>query len=113
MLVGTDYNIGGIKGVGPKNALRLVRQFDHNFDSLFSTVKWDDYFDYPWQRVFDQIDDIPTTDDYDMEWRPVDTDSLYRLLVDKHDFSQDRVESTIKKIVEDRSRKKQKSLFDY
>ena len=25
MLVGTDYNKGGIKGIGPKNALKLVK----------------------------------------------------------------------------------------
>src|SRR3989338_165864 len=42
MLVGTDYNINGIKGIGPKNALKLVKQYGKNFDSLFKEVKWGD-----------------------------------------------------------------------
>ena len=39
MIIGTDYNPGGIKGIGPKNALRLVKQHK-DLDSLFKEVKW-------------------------------------------------------------------------
>ena len=35
MLVGTDYNIGGIKGIGPKKALGLVKTHGKDFDKLF------------------------------------------------------------------------------
>ena len=28
MLIGTDFNIGGIKGIGPKNALKLVIKYN-------------------------------------------------------------------------------------
>src|SRR3989338_1764645 len=30
MLIGTDYNMGGIKGIGPKNALKLVKKHEDN-----------------------------------------------------------------------------------
>jgi flap endonuclease-1 len=39
MLIGTDYNPGGVKGVGPKNALRIVKEAK-DFEGVFSRVKW-------------------------------------------------------------------------
>ena len=35
ILVGTDYNIGGIKGIGPKKALTLVKKYGEEFEELF------------------------------------------------------------------------------
>ena len=49
MLVGTDFNLNGIKGIGPKNALKLVKKHDSNFELLFKEVKWNEFFDYPWE----------------------------------------------------------------
>src|SRR3989338_4614449 len=36
MLIGTDYNSGGIKGIGPKTALKLVKEYGKNFDFFFN-----------------------------------------------------------------------------
>ena len=55
MLIGTDYNNGGIKGIGPKTALKLVKQYGNNFSALFSNAKWDEHFEFSWQEVFDLI----------------------------------------------------------
>src|SRR3989338_5138308 len=55
MLIGTDYNSGGIKGIGPKTALKLVRKYHTNFEALFNEVKWNDFFGFSWQEVFDLI----------------------------------------------------------
>ncbi|MEM4366366.1 MAG: flap structure-specific endonuclease, partial [Candidatus Woesearchaeota archaeon] len=46
MLVGTDYNPGGIKGIGPKKALQLVKKFGHDFVGLFDSVRWSDFFNF-------------------------------------------------------------------
>jgi len=40
ILMGTDYNPGGVKGIGPKTALKLVKQ-TKNFDDIFAELKWD------------------------------------------------------------------------
>jgi flap endonuclease-1 len=52
MLIGTDFNSGGIKGIGPKNALKLVKKHENNFDFMFKEAKWEDNFDYSWNKVF-------------------------------------------------------------
>lgn len=98
MLVGTDYNIGGIRGVGQKNALKLVQQFKKDFGALFEHVKWNDYFQFSWQEVFDLIRDMPVSDDYRLEWQAPDPGKLRQLLVDKHEFSLERVDSSLSRL---------------
>ena len=40
ILVGTDYNPGGVKGIGPKTALKLIHEYK-DFDTLFKELKVD------------------------------------------------------------------------
>lgn len=113
MIIGTDYNPGGIKGIGPKTALKLVKQHKLDFDALFKEIKWKDYFDFPWTEVYYIIKKIPTTDNYKLEWKNIDNDKLHKLLVDKHDFSKQRVENTLEKLKKATTEKQQKSLGDF
>ncbi|MDP2749660.1 MAG: flap endonuclease-1 [Nanoarchaeota archaeon] len=114
MLVGTDYNYGGIKGIGPKNALKLVRQHkESDFGKMFKEAKWDENFDFLWRDVFETIKNIPTTKDYKISFKEVDLEKLKRLLIDEHDFSDERINSAVSKLVGQQSAKKQKSIFDY
>ena len=113
MLVGTDYNIGGIKGIGPKNALKLVKKHKSDFDNLFKEVKWSDSFQFPWTDVFYLIKKMPVTDKYNLKWENVDKDKILKLLVDNHDFSEERVNSTISKLLKETKKKQQKGLGDF
>ncbi len=113
MLIGTDYNPGGIKGIGPKNALKLVKQHKTDFGSLFKETKWNDFFDFEWTEVYYLIKKIPTTDDYELRWKDADDEAIFRLLVDEHDFSAERVSSTLSKLKKESSEKQQKSLGDF
>ena len=113
MIIGTDYNPGGIKGIGPKTALKLVKQHKLDFDALFKEIKWKDHFDFPWTVVYYIIKKIPTTDNYKLEWKNIDKDKLHKLLVDKHDFSEQRVENTLEKLKKATTEKQQKSLGDF
>ena len=113
MIVGTDYNPGGIKGIGPKNALKLVKQHKTDFDSLFKEVKWDDFFSYPWADVYYLIKQIPTTRDYKLEWKEIESKNLLDFLVKGHDFSEQRVKLTLEKIEKESKQKQQKSLGDF
>ena len=98
MLVGTDYNIGGIKGIGPKKAHDLVKKHGDNLDELFKEVKWDESFNYPWQDVYYLIKNMEASDEYDLSFGTIDKEKIIELLVNKHDFSKERVESAIEKI---------------
>ncbi|MCH8067163.1 MAG: hypothetical protein IIC69_01115 [Nanoarchaeota archaeon] len=113
MIVGTDYNPGGIKGIGPKNALKLVKQHKSDFDSLFKEIKWKDYFDFEWTEVYYSIKKMPTTGEYGLKWENVNDEKLRKLLIDEHDFSEQRVTSTLEKLDKAAAGKQQKSLGDF
>lgn len=113
MLIGTDFNQGGIKGIGPHKALKLVKEKGQDFDSIFSQVKWNESFEYPWQSVFDLFKNMPVTDDYSLVWNPVDTKKVYEILVEEHDFSEERVNSTIEKLHLEKEKQVQKGLGEF
>ncbi len=113
MLVGTDYNPGGIKGIGPKNALKLVKKHKSDFDSLFKEAKWEDFFDFDWEEVYYLIKKIPVTDEYKLEWNDIDIEKIKKLLVDDHDFSEERVSKTLEKLSKEKETKKQKGLGEF
>jgi len=96
MLTGTDYNIGGIKGIGPKNALKLVKKHGKNFDELFNEAKWTEFFDYPWKEVFELFKNCPIREDYELKFGKINKEKVVEILVEKHEFSKERVEKTLK-----------------
>ena len=98
MLTGTDYNIGGIKGIGHKTALKLVKEYgsgEENFDKLFKDYKWSEYFDYDWIEVFDIIKNTETTDDYKIIFKEVNDEKVIDVLCNKHEFSEERVRKVL------------------
>ena len=112
MLVGTDYNNKGIRGIGPKNALKLVKKHPVPGD-LFKEVKWDDHFEIGWDEVFSLIKEMPVTDDYELNFSKIDEEKLFKLLVDNHDFSQERVERNIEMLAKSKEKRTQRGLGDF
>jgi flap endonuclease-1 len=110
ILVGTDFNTGGIKGIGPKNALKLVKEHGSDFDRLFSEVKWNDHFDYGWREVYDIFTSLPVNDDYVLRWKPVDRDRVMEILVERHDFAASRVDDVLDKLKREQASIAQKGL---
>lgn len=95
MLVGTDYNPGGIKGIGPKKALELVKKFG-TLDEVLKQVDWN--FDVDAHQIYNFFLNPPTTDDYKLEWKEPDEEKIIEFMVEKHDFSRERVEKVIDKL---------------
>ena len=112
ILVGTDYNVGGVKGIGPKKALALVKKHKDDFKAVFDEAKWDEHFDYPWKEVFDTIKGIKVTDSYKLDFRDICRDKVFEVLVEKHEFDQARVENSLKRLDES-TEKKQKGLGEF
>ncbi len=110
MLVGTDYNIGGIKGIGPKNALKLVKQHGSDFDALFKQVEWEKSFDFSWKEVFDLIKHMPVTDDYKLVWKNPNKEKIIEILCDKHEFNRARIESALEKLEAEKKKLSQRGL---
>ncbi len=110
ILVGTDYNYGGIKGIGPKKALKLIKEHGKDFDKVFEQAKWNEFFDIGWKIIFDLIKNMPTTDDYTLEWKEVDLEAIKHILHSKHDFTEERINNTLKKLKTKEKDKKQQGL---
>ncbi len=97
LLVGTDYNPQGIKGVGPKKALDLVKK-NGDFDSIFSKVQWD------FSRSPQELKELflhPTVDgSYKIVGGQPNPEKIRELLCEEHDFSVERVENTLAELAE-------------
>lgn len=112
ILMGTDFNRGGIKGIGPMKGLKLVKEYGDRFDELFKEVKWEEAYDFSWKEVFNIFKSIPVTDDYTIQWKKIDEEGLHQFLVNERNFSEDRVKSAIEKISKGNP-KNQKRLADF
>jgi len=110
MLCGTDFNIGGIKGIGPKKGLALVKKHNQNFEKLFEEVEWTNTFDFSWKEVFDIFKKIPIKEDYELEWTKISEEKIIDILVEKHEFSKERIEKFIQEIIK---QNQQKGLSDF
>ncbi|MEM2121097.1 MAG: flap endonuclease-1 [Candidatus Woesearchaeota archaeon] len=108
ILIGTDYNPGGVSGIGPKRALELVRKYGKNFDQIFKNVSWD--FDFSWQEVFETIKNIPVTENYKLNWHEINLDKTLKILLE-HDFSEQRTRKLLEPLVKKQSQKDLKSFF--
>ena len=112
LLVGTDYNYGGIHGIGPKKALKIVQEYKEMSD-IFIAVKWKEHFDIEWQELFNLIKNIPVTDEYNINFGKILIDELYSFLVDEHDFDKVRVNKAINMFASVNKQRDQKGLGVY
>lgn len=91
ILIGTDFNPKGVHGIGPKTAIKLVKKYE-SFEELLKDdkVEWDSEND-PYEIKEFLLD--PPTEEIDYEFGEFDEEKIKDILVDRHDFSDDRVES--------------------
>jgi len=111
ILLGTDYNPGGVKGYGPKTALNLVKSLGDARKALAAVKNLAKDVDV--EAIFEYFLNPPVTDDYKIEWREPDPERIKRILVEEHDFNPQRVEKAIerlKKAYREHLRVRQRSL---
>lgn len=96
ILMGTDFNPDGVHGIGPKTALKLVKQYDE-FEELLDDEKVEWESDNDPYRILDFFMN-PPVEDKEYSFEEPDSEKIREVLVDRHDFSEDRVNSGIKKL---------------
>lgn len=106
ILVGTDFNRGGVKGIGPKKALKLVIENKGNYAKMFEELN--PWFD--WKEVYGVFTKIPTTKDYKLVWGKIDADKVREILIEKHEFNKERVNSVLEKLQEENKKNSQGDL---
>ncbi len=96
ILTGTDYNPGGIAGYGPKRALEIVKE-KKTLDAVLKDVAWD--FDASAEDIYEFFRE-PPEEGYEIDFRDVDEEKTVKILCDGHDFSEERITNTLKKLKE-------------
>lgn len=107
VLVGTDYN-DGIKGIGPKKALKLAQE-NENLEKI-SELEVAEKFDVDPLEVEKIFIEPNVTDDYKIEWKEPDSDEIKEFLCEKHDFSESRINTGIERLQKGASVRAQESL---
>ncbi|MDD5087035.1 MAG: hypothetical protein PHV16_04755 [Candidatus Nanoarchaeia archaeon] len=51
--------------------------------------------------------------DYSLEWKSLNKEKIIKILVEEHDFSMERVKSTVEKLLKEKQEKQQKGLNDF
>ena len=96
ILIGTDFN-EGIKGIGPKKALKLVSEFG-SIENMPAEIQ------EPLTALAPAIRDIflhpDVVNDYRIEFRGADTEGIMRFLCDEREFSRERVMNGLKRAFE-------------
>jgi flap endonuclease-1 len=105
VLMGTDFN-PGVKGIGPKKALKMVKEFGSGEAAIEAKN-----LDVPsFSNVREIFLNPKKTDDYTLEWNPMDREKVEKLLCDDFEFSSQRLQSTMDKIAQGQKARAQKSL---
>tara|TARA_Y100000296_G_scaffold86864_1_gene128303 strand:- start:268 stop:1308 length:1041 start_codon:yes stop_codon:yes gene_type:complete len=116
ILVGTDYNPKGIPGIGQKRALEIVRKYRQPvliFESVeeqMMSLPEEDRFN--WQEIF-QLFHKPDVQDFEFKFNKVDEEKIREILVERHDFSNDRVEKQLEKLRHIKEKQQQKGLGEW
>lgn len=97
ILVGTDYNPEGIKGIGPKKALQLVKG-KKTLDNVLKEVEWN--FDVDAHDIFEFFLSPPVNEKYEISWKDPDRERVIEIMVEEHDFSRERIEKALDRLAE-------------
>lgn len=108
ILVGTDYN-SGIKGIGPKKALKLIKKHG-NLENVLKAIG---------EKIehYDEIRNIfmspEVTNNYKLQWYEINGGKVKEFLCKEYSFSEERVENALKKLQVPKEEKMQKSLEEW
>jgi flap endonuclease-1 len=96
ILIGTDYNPDGIKGIGPKTALKLVREFGDITAIAARTSGLDLPENVNRIKEFFLRPDVRS--DYTLNWKKPSVDDVMDFLCRERDFSEDRVRKALERM---------------
>ena len=111
ILIGTDFNVGGVKGIGPKKALKLIQNYKNldEFDNMFKEIN----VDFDWREVYDIFANLPAEENIKLGWNNINEDKIKDILVDRHEFNLERIKNSLYKYKEENKNSNQKWLNDF
>lgn len=115
LLCGTDFN-KGVKGVGPKTALKIVKENKTLFEvKAYVKTKYKYEFEEDIETIFDFFINPPFNEvEVPIKNIAINPEDVRKLLVDEHDFSEERVERVLVEIQKNLKEKgAQKKIGDW
>jgi flap endonuclease-1 len=97
ILIGTDFNPDGVKGIGPKKALKLIKEYG-SLEAAMPKLK-DAEFPADPGRIKEIFLNPEVTENYSIVWKDVDIDGVVSFLCGEKDFSEDRVRKALARAV--------------
>jgi len=97
ILIGTDYNPGGVHGIGPKTALKLLKEY-HGIEQIIQTKPTlKNIKNY---KEISQIFLKPSVlQDYKLDWSLPDREGVVSFLSGERDFSEIRVRNALERSI--------------
>jgi flap endonuclease-1 len=110
ILIGTDFNPDGIEGLGPKTALKLIKEHG-NIENAMPHLKNAKFPAEP-QRIREIFLHPHVTDNYKLEWKEPDVEGVVSFICGQRDFSEDRVRKALEKMQEGTKKLKGKTTLE-
>lgn len=110
ILIGTDFNPSGIKGLGPKTALKLIQKYETLENALPYIKKA--VFPHSPAEIRDVFLHPDVSNDYTLEWKDPDVEEIVNFLVREKDFSENRVRKAIGKMQKGTKELKSKTTLE-
>ena len=113
ILVGTDYNPRGVPGIGQKKALEFVIKFKtpvrifKEFEEKINNLPEEDKFD--WQEIL-ELFHKPNVKNAEFKFEDVNDKKIKEILIERHEFSEERIQNQIEKLDEIKEQSMQKGL---
>lgn len=97
ILLGTDYNPGGVRGYGAKTALKLLKTVGDPVKALKS-IPESEWGGVDPLRIYEYFVNPPVNREYTIRFREPSPEAVKRILVDMHDFNVNRVEKALERL---------------
>ena len=110
ILIGTDFNPDGIKGLGPKTALKLIKQYG-KLENALPHIKNATFPAQP-QEIREIFLHPKVTDSYKLDWKEPTIEGIVDFLVREKDFSEDRVRKALERMQEGSKKAKSKTTLE-
>ena len=106
ILIGTDFNPNGIKGLGPKTALKLIKQHG-TLENALPNIK-NATFPVEPNCIREIFLHPQVTDDYTISWKEPNVEGVIDFLCRQKEFSEERVKKSLDKMLEGSKKQKGK-----
>lgn len=114
ILCGTDYNPKGVKGLGPKKGLKIVKEYktkEKIFNALEDDEKFEKYeINFDWKEIYDEIEEPNIKKEVKIDFPKIDPEKIKFFLL-KYEFSEQRIDNQLQKLEQVKKNAAQKTLF--